>query len=178
MRRGCFLLFFFILTSFPGGLALALTLRSPSFIEGTNIPVQNTCDGKDLSPPLQWGEIPSKVQSYALVMEDPDAPSGPWIHWVIYNIPGNSTSLEEGIEKIENLKNGAKQGVSWGVKEFSRLGYQGPCPPPGKPHRYIFKLIALDHSLNLPAKLSKFELEKAIQGHILGQTQLVGNYSR
>jgi len=157
---------------------MALTLRSTAFIEGTNIPTQNTCDGQDLSPPLQWSGAPSGVKSFALMMEDPDAPPGTWIHWVIYDLPGNATSLEEGIEKSETLKNGAKQGQSWGVKEFSRVGYYGPCPPPGKPHRYIFKLYALDRLLNLPAKLSKFDLEKAMKGHGLAEAQLIGNYAR
>jgi Raf kinase inhibitor-like YbhB/YbcL family protein len=161
-----------------GGVAMALSLTSPSFDEGGMIPKKQTCDGTDLSPALQWSGAPEGTKSFALVMDDPDAPPGTWVHWVIYDVPGDAKGLEEGVPKKETLPNGAKQGSVWGVESFSRVGYFGPCPPPGKPHRYYFKLYALDATLNLPPKATKFDVEKAMKGHILAQTQLMGKYGR
>lgn len=171
--------YFFVLTLFLwGGPAMALTLSSSAFTANSNIPKTYTCDGKDLSPPLQWKDAPNSTQSFALIMDDPDAPPGTWVHWIIYGIPAKENQLPEGIEKKETLANGAKQGLVWGVQEFSKVGYFGPCPPPGKPHRYFFKLYALDTILNLPAKVSKPDLVKAMEGHILAETSLVGLYGR
>ena len=105
-------------------------------------------------------------------------PPGTWVHWVIYDIPSDAVGLEEGISKKEALPNGAKQGLAWGVESFSRVGYSGPCPPPGAPHRYNFKLYALDAMLNLAPKATKFDVEKAMKGHVLGQTELMGKFGR
>lgn len=161
-----------------GEEAMAFSITSASFSEGAMIPKKQTCDGADLSPPLQWSGAPAGTKSFALIMDDPDAPPGTWVHWVIYDIPGETTGLEEGVPKKETLPNGAKQGLAWGVKDFTKTGYSGPCPPPGSPHRYDFKLYALDAPLGLPAKATKFDVEKAMKGHVLAETKLTGKYGR
>ncbi len=157
---------------------MAFSLTSPAFTDGSMIDKKYTCDGANVSPPLAWKDAPAGTKSFALIMDDPDAPAGTWVHWVLYQIPASAASLEEGVGKSPTLSNGAVSGASWGVNDFSRIGYQGPCPPPGKPHRYVFKLLALDAALNLPAKAGKFDVEKAAQGHVLGQAQLTGKYGR
>lgn len=157
---------------------MAFTLTSPAFTEGGMIPKKHTCDAADPSPPLLWKEAPAGTKSFALIMDDPDAPAGTWVHWVIYNLPGDATALEEGVPKQEKLSNGALQGSVWGVESFSKVGYNGPCPPPGSPHRYDFKLYALDAALNLPPKATKFDVEKAMKGHVLGEAKLMGKYGR
>jgi hypothetical protein len=113
-----------------------------------------------------------------MIMDDPDAPPGTWVHWILFNIPGDSHALNRGVEKQEGLGNGALHGLVWGVNDFSRVGYYGPCPPPGKPHRYFFKLYALDAVLKLSAKATKAQVEQAMRGHVLGETSLVGLYGR
>lgn len=170
--------FTFIILLFWGGNAMALNLSSTVFTANGTIPKAYTCEGKDVSPPLQWTGAPDQTKSFALIMDDPDAPPGTWVHWVIYDIPADTKELAEALEKKESLVKGIKQGLVWGVDDFSKVGYFGPCPPPGKPHRYFFKLYALDVLLNLPAKASKPELTKAMQGHILAETSLVGLYGR
>ncbi len=157
---------------------MAFKLASSAFDEGTAIPKKFTCDGADVMPALSWSGAPSGVKSYAIIMDDPDAPPGTWVHWTIHNLPESVTRLEENLEKTAALKNGAKQGQVWGVEEFDRVGYHGPCPPPGTPHRYYFKLYALDTLLELPANYTKFDLEKAMKGHVLGEAQLMGRYGR
>ncbi|MBI4224175.1 MAG: YbhB/YbcL family Raf kinase inhibitor-like protein, partial [Deltaproteobacteria bacterium] len=118
------------------------------------------------------------AKSFALIMDDPDAPPGTWVHWIIYDLPAKTASLPEGVAKTAEGPNGSKQGLVWGVESFSRVGYYGPCPPPGKPHRYYFKLYALDAPLNLPAKATKPQVEAKMKGHILGQAALMGTYGR
>ena len=130
-----------------------MELISNDFKAGEFIPKKFTCEGADVSPQLSWTHVPPKTQSFALIMDDPDAPAGTWVHWVLYNIPGDSLGLQEGTAKEETLANGATHGASWGVDTFSRVGYGGPCPPPGKPHRYFFKVYALDQKLSLPARV-------------------------
>lgn len=137
------------------------------------IPQQYTCDGEDISPSLSWTDVPENAKSFVLISDDPDAPMGTWVHWVIYNIPANVKELAEGISADKQLMNGALQGIN----DFRKIGYGGPCPPRGK-HRYYFKLYALDTKLNLPAGASKKEVEKAIQDHILDQAKLMGIYQR
>ena len=154
--------------------ASALEIQSPDFQDGKPIPVDFTCDGANLSPELIWSNAPEKTQSFALIMDDPDAPMGTWVHWVVYDIPTTETGLAAGVGKSETLDNGAKQGTN----SFRTIGYGGPCPPPGPPHRYFFKLYALDGMLNLPPGKSKAELEKAMQGHILVYAKLTGTYGR
>jgi Raf kinase inhibitor-like YbhB/YbcL family protein len=151
-----------------------LQLISSAFTQGSAIPSVYSCEGEDISPPLAWSGGPVERRSLALVCDDPDAPRGTWDHWVLYNLPGQAAELAENVPKVPELPSGARHGRnSWG-----KLGYGGPCPPPGKPHRYFFRLYALDIMLNLAPGASKAELERAMTGHILGQGTLMGTYQR
>ncbi len=150
-----------------------MTLTSSVFTHGAMIPKDYTCDGRDVSPPLSWGEPPEKTQSFALIMDDPDAPMGTWVHWVIYNIPATARGLAEGVPTDADLPDGSRQGRN----SWRRIGYGGPCPPSGT-HRYFFKLYALDTVLTLASGATKDELLKAMEGHILAQVELMGRYSR
>jgi Raf kinase inhibitor-like YbhB/YbcL family protein len=153
---------------------MSFQISSAAFSNGEAIPKKFTCDGPDVSPQLSWKEAPAATQSFALITDDPDAPAGTWVHWVLYNLPANTRELPEGMEKQERLATGALQGRN----DFRRIGYGGPCPPPGKPHRYYFKLFALDTKLDLKAGATKPDLEHAMKGHILGEAELVGRYGR
>ena len=146
---------------------------SSVFQNSTKIPVKYTCKGEDISPPLTWEGQPEGVVSYVLIVDDPDAPRGTFTHWVLYNIPGSLTSLPENVPKKSVTDYGLQ-----GRNSFGRIGYGGPCPPPGKPHRYIFKLYALDVKLNLEAGATKKQVLKAMEGHIISQTTLIGLYGR
>jgi Raf kinase inhibitor-like YbhB/YbcL family protein len=161
----------------PGKEAvMTLTLTSEAFAAGARIPARHTADGEDLSPALNWGAAPAGCRSFALLCDDPDAPlAGGWVHWVIFNIPSTATGLPEGLPRDPSLVDGSTQGLnSWG-----RAGYNGPSPPRGKPHRYIFKLYALDTTLPLNSQHAKeSELLAAMAGHILGETELTGLYGR
>jgi len=150
-----------------------MELKSSAFATGGMIPTKYTCDGPDVSPPLSWSDVPAAAKSLALIADDPDAPMGTWVHWVAWNIPPNARGLEEGVPKKDSLPNGMKQGTT----DFRSVGYGGPCPPSGT-HRYFFKLYALDTSLNLPPSTTKKDLEKALQGHLLQQVELIGKYAR
>jgi hypothetical protein len=150
-----------------------MELKSSAFTAGGMIPKKYTCDGPDASPPLSWSDVPAGAKSLALIADDPDAPMGTWVHWVAWNIPPNASGLEEGVPKKDSLPNGMKQGTT----DFRSIGYGGPCPPSGT-HRYFFKLYALDTSLNLPPSTTKKDLEKAMQGHLLQQVELMGKYAR
>ena len=154
--------------------AAALTLKSSAFAAGATIPKKHTCDAEDVSPPLTWSDPPAGTQSFALIVDDPDAPVGTWVHWVLYDLPVTARELPEGVAKQEQLPSGARQGRN----DFRKTGYGGPCPPPGKPHRYFFKLYALDGKLNLKAGATKADIEQAMQGHILAQGELMGRYGR
>ncbi|OGQ66683.1 MAG: hypothetical protein A3F89_00105 [Deltaproteobacteria bacterium RIFCSPLOWO2_12_FULL_50_11] len=162
---------FLILLSIRG-YAMGLQLTSPAFSHEGAIPLQYTCQGQDLSPALNWNGAPPKTAALALIVDDPDAPVGTWIHWVLFNIPATTTSLAAGISPQEKLPDGSLQGLN----DFQKVGYGGPCPPPGGPHRYFFKLYALDASLNLPPKATKAQLLDAMKGHVLTETQLMGTY--
>ena len=151
-----------------------LHITSPAFLEGKEIPDQYTCQGKDSSPPLKWTGVPTGAKSLALIADDPDAPMGTWVHWVLFDLPPTSTELKEDMPKTQHLPGGARQGLN----DFKRLGYGGPCPPPGKPHRYFFKLYALDTLLDLKPGATKQDVEAAIKGHILAEGQLMGTYQR
>ncbi len=154
---------------------MKLTLTSPAFAEGRPIPTKHTGDGKDVSPPLQWGGVPDGTRSLALICDDPDAPVGTWVHWVLFNLPPTTTELPENVPPAENVANGAKQGQN----DFRHLGYGGPAPPPGEPHRYFFKLYALDCEVALrPGATTKRDLAKAMEGHVLAEGQLMGTYQR
>ena len=150
-----------------------LNLRSTAFTSGELIPRKYTCDGEDISPQLEWGDLPENVQSFALICDDPDAPVGTWIHWVLYNMPAETRVLPEAIPPDADLADNSRHGKnSWG-----RLGYGGPCPPGGT-HRYFFKLYALDTVLDLAAGANKKQVLQAMEGHILAQTEVMGVYSR
>ena len=157
-----------------GGGAMALSLRSTAFSEGSEIPRKHTCDGPDLSPELLWDEPPAGTQSLCLIADDPDAPAGTWVHWVYFDIPVQARSLPEGLSKNAELKDGSRQGRN----DFGRVGYGGPCPPRGPAHRYFFKLYALNAKLDLPPGSTKADVERAMKGKILGQAQLMGKYKR
>jgi len=153
---------------------MTIQLTSSAFLEGAPIPAQYTCDGQDISPPLKWRNVPQGTKTLALICDDPDAPVGTWVHWVLYSLPGSVGELPEGLPPTETLPNGAKQGLN----DFRRVGYGGPCPPGGGPHRYFFKLYALNAELDLPPKATKKDLLRAMEGHILAEGQLMGIYKR
>jgi hypothetical protein len=153
----------------------AISLTSSAFAEGATIPQEYTCKGKDVSPPLKWSGVPSETKSLALIMDDPDAPMGTWVHWVLYDLPPSMTELPEGLSKKEHIAAGSGKE---GVNDFKRSGYGGPCPPAGKPHRYFFKLYALDTALDLKPGAKKKDLERAMEKHILAQGQLMATYKR
>lgn len=150
-----------------------MELKSAAFNQGGAIPPKYTCDGDDISPALSWSAGPDGTQSFALISEDPDAPMGTWTHWVIWNIPANERALPEKVSGGKQLSNGAMQGTS----SFKKIGYGGPCPPGGT-HRYFFKLFALDKKLSLKPGARKEDLLKEIEGHVLGEAQLMGTYTR
>lgn len=151
-----------------------ITLESTAFAEGQMIPVQFTGQGQDISPPLRWSGVPTEARSLALIADDPDAPMGTWVHWVLYDLPPSIAELPQALAKTQYLPNGAKQGLN----DFRSLGYGGPMPPPGKAHRYVFKLYALDTELGLAPGATKHEVEAAMQGHILAEGRLTGRYQR
>jgi Raf kinase inhibitor-like YbhB/YbcL family protein len=157
-----------------GGAPVSFELKSPDFKAGSAIPLQFTCVGADISPALQWNAPPSDTQSLALIADDPDAPVGTWVHWVLYNLPAKARSLQQNFPKSEKSQDGTLQGRN----DFGKIGYGGPCPPPGGAHRYFFKLYALDTQLTLKAGASKKDLERAMQSHILAQTEYMGRFSR
>jgi Raf kinase inhibitor-like YbhB/YbcL family protein len=151
-----------------------MQLSSTAFAEGEAIPAKYTCDDKNVSPPLKWSGTPSGAKSLALIADDPDAPVGTWVHWVVYDLPASVSELPEDLPKGQYTSNGAKQGLN----DFKHLGYGGPCPPPGKPHRYFFKLYALDIIPELKPGMTKKDVERVMEKHILGQAQLIGTYKR
>jgi hypothetical protein len=146
---------------------VTFALTSSAFTEGGPIPLEHTCDGKDVAPPLAWSGAPAGVETFALIADDPDAPGGVWVHWVLFNLPGTAVALPESKPEAEQGRN-----------DFKRIGYGGPCPPPGRPHRYVFKLYALHGRLPLRAGATKADVERAMQGHVLGTAQLIGIYAR
>jgi Raf kinase inhibitor-like YbhB/YbcL family protein len=156
------------------GLPAKLALTSAAFASGRPIPVKYTCQGDDVSPPLAWDGAPPTTKSFALICDDPDAPGGTWVHWVMYNQPPDAPKLPENTAKSEDLPNGAAQGRN----SFQNIGYGGPCPPGGKAHRYFFKVYALDVVLSLKGRPDKEKLLAAMSGHILAQGQLIGTYQR
>jgi Raf kinase inhibitor-like YbhB/YbcL family protein len=160
---------------FLGTKSMAFELSSPAFSEAGTIPISNTCDGADHSPKLIWKEAPSVTKSFALICDDPDAPVGIWVHWVIYNIPATCHELPEAVPTNQHLHDGSNQGRN----DFGKTGYGGPCPPRGTPHRYFFTLYALDVTLALDtSNATKESLENAMKGHIIAKTNLMGRYGR
>jgi len=156
------------------GGAMPFQITSTAFSNGASITKNYTCDGPDVSPALTWTGAPAGTQSFALIADDPDAPAGTWVHWVLYNLPAAAKELPEGLKKEEQLPDGTQQGLN----DFRKIGYNGPCPPPGKPHRYFFKLYALNAKLTLKPGATKADVESASKGHILGQAELMGKYGR
>ena len=152
----------------------AFAVSSAAFANGAEIPRRYTCDGADVSPALTWQGAPAGTQSIALIVDDPDASVGTWTHWLLWNIPSKVTLLAEGQPKVESLDNGARQGLN----DFRRIGYGGPCPPPGNPHRYFFRLFALDARLDLKAGSPRADPEAALKPHILAEAEWMGTYKR
>lgn len=147
----------------------SLVIKSPAFKDQEYIPSKYTCQGQNINPHLIFENIPEGTKSLVLIIDDPDAPVGTWNHWIVFNIPAKTKEIKE---------NQTPKGSTLGINSANNLEYGGPCPPPGKPHRYLFKLYALDTVLNLKQGARKKDVEKAMQGHILDQTRLVGLYKR
>lgn len=153
---------------------MALSVSSSVFQEGESIPTKYSCEGQDISPPIKWEAPPAGTQSFALIVDDPDAPVGVFTHWVLFNLPADNRELPEAVPVQSQLPNGAFQGRN----DFGKIGYGGPCPPLGRPHRYQFALYALDQPLDLKPGASKQQVLESMQGHILAQGQLTGRYQR
>jgi hypothetical protein len=151
-----------------------IELKTTSFTPGGFIPKRFTCEAADISPALTWTGPPAGTESFAIIEDDPDAPSGTFVHWLVYDLPAAYRQLTEGLSRNEQMPGGGRQGTN----DFSRTGYSGPCPPPGRPHRYFIRLYALDAKLNLRPAATRRELEAAMQGHILAQAELMGRYQR
>lgn len=152
---------------------MEIKLKSTAFGEDGMIPKKYTCEGLDVSPPFSWTAVPAGTKSLAFTCDDPDAPGGTWVHWVLFNLPANIQELPENIPQQKMLANGAKQGMN----DFRNVGYGGPCPPTGT-HRYYFRLHALDTKIDLEAGIKKKQLMEAMEGHILAEGQLMGKYKR
>lgn len=150
-----------------------MKIQSSAFNNEDMIPKKYTCDGQDISPSLEWTGVPESAKSLVLISDDPDAPMGTWIHWVMFNIPPNVSSLSEAVPSEETLSDGTIQGIT----SFGKSGYGGPCPPGGT-HRYFFKLYALDTQLDLGPSATKKDVEKAMKGHVLAESQVMGKYQR
>lgn len=153
---------------------MSFSISSPDFASGADIPKKFTCSGNDLSPHLQWTAPPANTQSFALLVDDPDAPAGTWNHWFVWNVPATMRSLPQGLGKDAHLPAGPEQGMN----DFHKIGYNGPCPPPGKAHRYYFKIFALDTKLTLKAGAVKRDLEAAMNGHVVAQAEWMGRFAR
>lgn len=149
-------------------------VSTPAFDPGGDIPSAFTCDGAGISPALEWTDPPEGTESFALVADDPDAPRGTWVHWVIYELPASERALPEGVEPHAALPSGARQGIN----DFGQIGYGGPCPPPGSPHRYYFRLFALGTRVTLRAGATRAALDRAMRGHVLATAEVFGRYQR
>jgi len=154
---------------------MAFELTSTAFAANQTIPAKYTCDGADVSPPLAWKDPPPATKSFALVCDDPDAPAGTWVHWVVWDMPPTLRGLPENLPKTPTLDDGTRQGTN----DFKRTGYGGPCPPPGHgPHRYVFRVYAIDSVLGVAPGSTKSALEKAVTGHTLARAEVIGRYER
>lgn len=151
-----------------------ISITSEAFRNGDAIPAEYTCGGKNISPPLSWNGVPNGTKSIALIMDDPDVPHGTSVHWLLFNIPAETKKLPRAVPGNKTLPDGSRHGITY----LGRTEYNGPCPPPGKPHRYYFKVYALDTKLDLPAGATKAEVERAMEGHILAKGELMGKYGR
>lgn len=153
---------------------MSLDVTSPAFQPGQPIPTRYTCDGQNVSPPLRWSGVPDSAVTLAVVAEDPDAPHGTWVHWVLYGLDSRRTGLPEGVPPREAVLDGALQGRN----DFKDIGYGGPCPPAGQRHRYFFHVYALDERPDLGAAATKADLLDAMKGHVLAEGELMGTYRR
>jgi hypothetical protein len=166
--------FFFLAASAGAAKEGKLELKTTAFRPGSTIPTKFTCSGANVSPALAWNNSPPRTQSFVLIVDDPDAPVGTWVHWVVYNLPASARQLPEHVPSGEMLPGGGKQGLN----DFPTAGYGGPCPPPGKPHRYFFRLYALDTVLSLPTPARRRDVDSAMKGHVLAQAELMGTFGR
>jgi Raf kinase inhibitor-like YbhB/YbcL family protein len=151
-----------------------MQLQSAAFIQESTIPKKHTCDGPDLSPALSWSGAPEGTKAFALVCDDPDAPAGSWVHWVVYDLPATTTSLPEGVPKDRELKGGGRQGVN----DFGRIGYGGPCPPRGRSHRYFFRLYAMNGPVDLAPGATRADFMSAARDRIVAEAEILGTYGR
>ena len=151
-----------------------IVITSAAFGAGEPIPMRHTADGKDVSPPLKWSGVPAEAKTLVLLCEDPDAPMGTWVHWVLFNLPASVSALPENVLPAGNALHGARQGVN----DFGHLGYGGPAPPPGKPHRYFFRIYALDGPLSLNSGATAPEIRRAMEGHVVAEGHGMGTYQR
>jgi Raf kinase inhibitor-like YbhB/YbcL family protein len=156
-----------------GRTAMAFSLASPAFAANGAIPKQHSCEGANRSPELRWSDAPTGTKAFALVVDDPDAPAGTWVHWVVFDLPGDAIGLPEGVPADETVRGGTH-----GTNSFRKLGYGAPCPPPGTLHHYVFKLYALNVPTALKPGATKEDVLRAIEGHVLGQAELIGTYER
>src|SRR5215469_1304123 len=154
--------------------AMNIQITSTAFTDGNPIPTEFTCDGSDVSPDLKWSGAPDGTKSVALICDDPDAPGGTFVHWVIYGIPAGENQLPKAVPSTPTLPSGARQGKNG----FGTTGYRGPCPPRGGAHRYFFRLYALDAAIDAPAGASRAQIDAAMKGHIIAQGQVMGKYQR
>lgn len=161
-------------TAQPPAARSEFKLTTSAFAPGRTIPARFTCSGENVSPALSWTSPPDGTRSLALIVEDPDAPAGTWVHWVVYDLPAQLRRLPENLPHAERLANGGRQGIN----DFRKTGYGGPCPPRGKPHRYFFLLYALDAPLDLPARATRSQVDAAMRGHILAEARLMGRFGR
>jgi Raf kinase inhibitor-like YbhB/YbcL family protein len=152
---------------------MSLKLVSPAFTQGKFIPDKYTCKGKNVSPPLEWTDVPHATKELVLIADDPDAPSGTFVHWLLYGVQPTQSGLDEGIPGRATLANGAHQGVN----DFRKIGYAGPCPPRGT-HRYYFRLYAIDSNLNLPPGINRERVDQAIKHHVIEEAELMGYYAK
>lgn len=180
MRRSmfCLMILFLVLGGALTGQDVkrpdSLALRSAAFSDGGTVPLMYTCKGKDISPPMSWINVPQQAQSLALTCLDPDAPGGRWVHWVVYGILPVMTELRENRPRKDFITGGACQGKN----DFGRLGWGGPCPPPGPEHHYVFTLYALDANLELKPGLTLDQVNAAIKGHVVAEARLTGLFRR
>jgi Raf kinase inhibitor-like YbhB/YbcL family protein len=158
----------------PMANPLQFVIKAPAFPPGGQIPKTYTCEGENRSPAIEWEGAPPRTASFALIMDDPDAPAGTWTHWVLWNVPANAHRLSEGIPKRDELENGARQGRN----SDGNSGYDGPCPPAGRAHRYFFRLYALDQKLDVSAGSGRATLQEAMKGHVLAEAEYMGRYAR
>ena len=153
---------------------MSLQVSTNAFAPGGIIPKKFACSGEDVSPGLAWTVAPSGTQSILLIVDDPDAPAGTWTHWLVYDLPPAVHELPEGVPHTPDLKIGGHQGKN----DFGKTGYNGPCPPPGKPHHYYFRVFALDRRLNLPAGAGRKAIDREMRGHVLAEGEVMGSFGR